>query len=264
MKRLFLLATASMAAFVAVSQPRLAAAQNQQFEIAEEQFESWVFQTSSNEAGCRKRLDAILSMELAGLQRQFDLSEAQQQKLRLAAQGDVKLFFDKVERARDFFHENRTDQQAINLVFQEIQPLQQQLADEFFGEESLFRKVLRATLDERQSEQLQALEEKSRVERHHRLVRTIVFQAETQLPMIAGQREAFVKLLLENSRPPAKSSNYDSYVLMYYANEIPDEAYSEIFDQPQREALRQFLQRAQQLKPFLEQQGLLAEEESDE
>lgn len=264
MKRRFLLATAAMVPFLAVSLIQLAAAQNQQFELAEEQFESWMFQNSGNEAGCRKHLEAILSMELAGLERQFELSETQRQKLRLAAQGDIKLFFDKVERARDFFRENRTDQQAINAVFQEIQPLQQRLTGDFFDKDSLFHKVLAATLDERQAEQLQALEEKERVERHHRSVRALVFQAETQLPMIARQREALVELLLEHSRPPVKSSNYDSYVLMYYATEIPDEAFADIFDRPQREALRQFLQRGQQLKPFLEQQGLLAEEESDD
>lgn len=236
----------------------------QQFEISEDQFDSWMFQTSGNEAGCRKRLEASLGTELARLTQRFDLSESQQQKLRLAAQGDIKQFFDSVERARAFFLKNRTDQQAIQAVFQEIQPLQQQLASDFFGSESLFRKVLITTLDNEQSEALQALEEKQRVARHHQLVRETVLQAEKILPMVARQRDAFVELLTRHSRPPTKSSNYDSYVIMYYASEIPDEVFAEIFDKPQRDALRQFLQRGQQLKPFLEQQGLLAEEDNDE
>ena len=57
------------------------------------------------------------------VQRSCELSDAQKKKLLLAGNGDIKHFQDRVAEARRVFEKYRHDQNSMQLIFQETQPL---------------------------------------------------------------------------------------------------------------------------------------------
>src|SRR5258707_11945120 len=93
------------------------------FVMADENFEQWIFREFQNAAGARGRLDSLLMLNIESVAQVCGLSEAQRQKLWLAGRGDIKRFFDSVDELRRKFQSVKTDQNRLQVLFREVQPL---------------------------------------------------------------------------------------------------------------------------------------------
>src|SRR5206468_1361603 len=87
-------------------------------------FDNWVFPGAQNAQAGRQRLLTQVDLQLAEVKRVCHLSQEQEDKLRLAARGDVGRFLDEVEKLRRKFTTAKRDREAINEMWQEVQPLQ--------------------------------------------------------------------------------------------------------------------------------------------
>ena len=94
------------------------------FVLNDAQFDSWAFGGKWPDTTIRSKLDSLLTMQIDEIDRNSTLTEAQRNKLRLAGSGDIKRFVDRVEEKRSQLIGRKVDQNKINELYQQIQPLQ--------------------------------------------------------------------------------------------------------------------------------------------
>jgi hypothetical protein len=236
------------------------AAQQQQmnvFMMADENFDQWVFGGGRNSIQGRKRLEALLALQIDQLDRTCALSEAQKKKLQLAGQGDIKRFFVRVEEKRKKFQLVKHDQNKVGEIFQEIQPLQNSLNNGLYGPGSLFAKTVKRTLDADQTAKLAQNEREKKLFRYRAKIDLAVTMLDRAVGLKADQRKQLAKLLLEETHPPERFGQWDYYVVLLQAAELPQEKLKPLFDDVQWRLLNRQLDQAKGMKQFLQQNGFL-------
>jgi len=203
------------------------------FEMNENQFEQWVFNGSRNAQDGMKRIESQLNMRLDSLDLLCDLTDSQKQQLRLAAKGDLDRFNDDYEKAHRKFMAVRKDRNAINNIWQDIQPLQQRLNTGLYGSDSLYAKSIRRVLSPEQREKYDEVERQRRQYRFEALIGYEVGVLERRMPLTNEQRTKLIELIIAESTAPQSSSRYDRYVVWCLASRIPEEKFKPLFDDVQ-------------------------------
>ncbi|SIO58141.1 hypothetical protein SAMN05444166_5575 [Singulisphaera sp. GP187] len=239
-------------------------AMQQDFFIDESTFDSWVFGNSRNATNARARLDSMLELKLAELDRVARLTEAQKKKLELASRGDIKRFFDQVAVKRQTFDLVRRDRQKFGMFYQEIQPLQQALQRGLFGDGSLFAKTVKKSLDDGQAVAFDALNAQRRqFQRQARLGRLLV-TLDHSVGLDQDQRQRLTKLIVEETRSPIRPSSYDLYCVLIQLAQLPEDRIKPIFHDSQWLAIHQLLAQSKAYKQIMRREGVLPGESPDE
>ncbi len=225
------------------------------WEIDVANFDQWIFNSSGNTISPLGQLEVSLDLQMDFLERTCTLTDEQRKKLRLAATGDVERFLHQLERTRAHFMLVRRDQQRFNEIWQEIQPLQQQVQSGLFGRGSLFNKVLEATLSESQYAEYQRVDLERRRYRFQARIMLALEQLDMTMPMTDEQRTALTERLLKFEPPRYISMEYDHYVTLAMLARIPEKQLKEILDPTQMAVLRQHLRQGRALEQFLKQNG---------
>ena len=113
-----------------------------------------------------------------------------EEELELASRGDIKRFFDKVEVKRKAFQLVRNDQQKFGEFYQQIQPLQQTFNQGLFGDDSLFAKTVKKTLDPGQLAQYDDLSRQRRQLRQQAMLGRVLATLDNSLALEIRQRRA--------------------------------------------------------------------------
>jgi hypothetical protein len=205
-------------------------------------------------------LTAQLESELASIERNCKLTEVQRERLMLAGQGDVARFMDRVNALRDEVVGKSYDNNDISNIYMRIQPLATELRQGVFQEDSLLRKLERSTLTKEQAEEVAAAKRERMAFQYAAKVRLQVVTLERAVPMTDEQRQAFVKLVLAETKPPLRFGEMDAYVTLYQISSLSEEKIAAIFDKAQTTKIQEHLQQARGLGAHLRQQGLIAEE----
>lgn len=124
-------------------------------EMAESEFDRFLFGNRSSAAAARARFENILTKKLAALHRTCGLSDGLRSKLELAGRGDLKRFFDRIDGLRTEVcnpDSDTSDGQFVwnKLTMRKCEWLQRKLSADLFGYGSLFDKTLRNTLSPEQ------------------------------------------------------------------------------------------------------------------
>ena len=243
--------------------PNPCLAQNQ-IDLA--QFDSWIFQRHGrDEARCRSGLKKEIELQFVRIEQSTPLTESQKDALRLAGQGDIKRFFDRVNDARETFlkMEQKNDNQNINEAYQLASPLQQELMQGLFGDGSLVEKVTRYVMTEDQATELKERE----IEQFRALmeVRGKVFLATLGrgMALTAKQQRELHELFRKKTQqiqklPSGKSQvSLQNHLFAIWLVETPDGEIVSIFDPAQRQSIEKLGERAKAIRPMLKQQGLI-------
>jgi hypothetical protein len=225
--------------------------------VSDQQFEQWVFGGGRNRTAGRQRLTTLLTLQIDDLDRACMLTDPQKARLRLAGRGDIVRFFERVDDTRKKFDLVKNDQNKINQIFQDIQPLQSALNTGLFGDGSIFMKTLRKTLNEEQAAQYDKLQREKNQFRYWAKVNLAVAMLDQAVGMTAEQRRRLEKVLVEETRPPAKFGQYDYYVVLYQAANLPEEKLKPIFDDVQWRLLTRQFQQAKGMEQFLQKGNFL-------
>lgn len=206
----------------------------------------------------RARIESQLQLLLDELVRDCELDDAQQQKLQLAARGDIKRFFDQVDAARKKYLTVKGNGGLLNPFFQEqILPLQMQYTKGMFGEGSMFSKTLRNTLTADQQAKYQAVLTARRKAAYKVMLESSLHKA------VGGLRvEQLVKvqeLLLEQTQPPLQFGQYDQQVIMLKLSQVPVEKLREVLDKDQWKKLQPGLLQASGTEDWLARFGVIEE-----
>lgn len=232
--------------------------------IGVENFERWVFNSTGNGNGSeiktRQHFQNQAKSRIDRIDQMCGLTEMQKKKLELAAKGDMVHFFDRVEVAREKFMRLRHDQQKMQEIWQDIQPLQTAIQSEQFSAGSFFRKTLQRTLSEEQFAKFENAEMERRKFIYRAKILSVVASLETNTPMSADQREKLVQLIETETPVPRAFGQYDQYVVLYQMGRIPPEKMQSIFDESQIKLLERRLNQGRGMGQWLERMGLLGEE----
>ncbi|QDT46113.1 hypothetical protein Pan258_01300 [Symmachiella dynata] len=227
------------------------------FQISPEQFDQWVFRANGNARQARKRLDSQLTMRMNEIHRICSLDQTQKQKLSLAAAGDIKRFYDDVEKMRAKFMAVRNDRNAFGNIWQEIQPLQQKVSSGLFESDSLFHKTIRGTLTPQQRVKYDRAELKRRNFRFNAQVAVAVSLLERRMPLTEAQRSQLIKLISEVAPPPLRFGRYDQYVVWYFASQIPEATVKKILDEAQWEVFKPQVRQGKGMQQTLRREGYI-------
>jgi hypothetical protein len=241
-------------------EPAMLAEPVAQFEIPENQFDSWVFQNFPNAQAARKKLDEMLDLLAEDVERSCELSESQSKKLRLAGRGDILRFFDQVEVVRQKFLLVRKDQNKFNQIWQDISPLQVTFQAGLHDDDSLFAKTLRNMLNDRQRVAYESTCGERRRFQYRAKVELIVAMLDNALPLREEKRQKFISLILEKTKPPRRFGLQDYYVVMWNISKIPEADLKALFDDTEWKVLRQQFNQVRGMEQWLKQSGLLENE----
>lgn len=230
---------------------------NQGFMIDESNFDQWIFQGSGNAAAGRARLVSHLKLKLDELTKTCDLTESQRKKLQLAAQGDMKRFFDQVEVVRKKFLAVRNDQNAFNQIWSEINPLQQKQQAGLFNESSMFEKTLRSTLNEEQRQRYQKVTEERRRFRYRASIQTSLVSLSDTVALKDEQHKAIAKLLLEETPLPLRFGQQDQQIVLYGLSKLPSAKLKAILTDRQWKLLQPQINQGQAMEQYLAQNGFI-------
>lgn len=229
-----------------------ALAQNK-FVMDENQFNGWLFQGS----GQAPKGESEVTLMVEAIDRSCHLTAEQKEKLRLAGHGDYSRFDQKVNDLRSECIGKTYDQNEMQELYQKFQPLTEQYRSGMLGSTSLFAKVVNRVLTPEQREEHEAAEAERRKTRHAAKVRLFVAILEQSCPMKASQRDALVELLLKETRPALRSSEYDWYVVVVQAGRIPDSKLKPILDQAQLTYVKKITGKARGMEATLKHVGVL-------
>lgn len=221
------------------------------------QFDSFIFQQQGVGELTRERLESSIDLQVRRIQQSTQLRDEQKQQLRLAGQGDIQHFFNRVVAARQQFQALDPAKADFREAYEIAAPLQMELMRGLFGEDSMFAKVVRTTLDK---EQLEAHQEQEAIRRHQEKeanVRMYISSMEANLPITAAQREALVQLASAQLGELRPNSRLHMQLVAYRLFTIPDEKMAEIFDAGQMAAFRKMRSRMGDVEQILRQQGVL-------
>ena len=231
---------------------------NPNFNVNEANFDQWVFPGGGGANAGRKRIQDRLKLQLDELNRVCGLTDAQQQKLSLAARGDMKRFFDQVEELRKKFLEVRQDQNAFGLIWQEIQPLQRKQASGLFNDPSLYSKIRAKTLSVEQSEKYRAVLEERQRFRYRASVEVAMTTLENSVALDQKQREALAQLLIDKTQPPEAFGQHDYNFVMYRLARLPEQEVKSLLDERQWKTIQPQLTQGRNMKAMLIQNGVVS------
>lgn len=227
-------------------------AQNK-FTMDENQFNGWLYQGS----GQAPDENSELTLMVDSIDRTCHLNAEQKDKLRLAGHGDFARFDQKVSDLRSECIGKTYDQNQMQELYQKFQPLTAQYQSGMLGETSLFAKVVHRILTPEQQEEYDAAEAERRTKRHQAKVRLFVAILEQSCPLKSSQRNAMVDLLLKETQPALRSSEYDWYVVVVQTAHIPDSKLKPILDQAQLNYVKKITMQARGMEAMLRQMGVL-------
>jgi hypothetical protein len=234
------------------------AAQRNEGEI---NFDQQIFPGLTNAADGKRRLETQVKFQLTEIDRACQLTEAQRERLTLAARGDLQRFLEQVEVVRRKFDAVKHDQDKLGQVWQELQPLQIRQARGFTGPDTVLAKVLGKTLNEEQAKQVEAAQAERRRFRYEAGIGISLNSMEAWVALTKNQRQALTKLLLELP-PPRVFGQYDHMLVNYRLASLPQTKVQPIFDNRQWQALQQYLAQARAMREHLIEQGYISRDEN--
>ncbi len=246
-------------------EPMPAGMQVQNFEIQENQFDSWIFQNFPTAVAARKRLDEMLMLRIDDVDQACQLTEPQRKRLRLAARGDVVQFFEKVEVVRKKFLLVRKDQQKFNEIWQDISPLQVQFQAGLFGDDSFYHKTLRNMLKGEQLSKYSQIDGERRKFQYQAKVELVVAMLENAIPLRDEQRQKLITLIVDETKPPRSfGQQQDYYLVMWNVSKIPEKTLKPLFSEAEWKVLNQQFAQVRGLEQWLKQSGALAKDGEEE
>lgn len=230
--------------------------------------DQWIFRANGAKAvpqkngqapAARTGIDSQLNALLDELAQVCQLSEPQRHKLTLAGNGDVKRFFDQVDKVYKMPRGERVDQNQLQQIRRDCNALQQQYSRGLFGDESLFGKALGKTLTDEQQAKYQAAMLFRRRAGYRVAIEESLSNLGNGVLLRREQRDSLQKLLLDETQPPLLFGRYDRHVVMFRLSQLPTAKLKEVLDKGQWKLLQPQLLQASGTEDTLARVGVIEE-----
>ena len=226
-------------------------------------FDSWALQGKS-EREFRKSCENQAELFIDNLKQTVQLTEPQESKIRLAAQGDIHRFFVQVAEARYKTRNMQPNNQQVNEISRIISPIQQVVQKGLLNEQSLFESTVNQVLDDQQRERWSVAKEKHVESLHRAILQLQLVQLEHCMPLLAKQREKLIDLTLTRLKGKKVDMQYRLYLIEYAMYGIPTDKLNSFLDKPQVELFQKRGAQAMGWKSMLESAGVKFDDEAKE
>ncbi len=207
----------------------------------------------------QQQIENQLADKVQQLSSEYDLSEAQQAKLLLAAQCEAKLFSNAVDELRQKYNSLGSDRIGQLELLKQAQTLQHK-RQTLFGPDSFSSKVMARTVTgEQLSKHRAALDDRLRL-RHRSNIEGAIRDIERHVVIKIPQQEALVELLISEIPPPKSSHDYDETLVKYQLSRIPEQKLRPIFEEDQWPQVCQVLEGFRAFEAALFERGLIIDE----
>ena len=159
--------------------------------------DSWLFSSHGNEANARRFLDNQLDARIAMFDGMFELSDSQTTKLQMAGSFDIVRYFAEADRIRSQFGA-QVNQNDFNKVWQEVQPLRQKFQRGLLSTGSMFAKVSKNSLDEKQYREFAGLEAEKLKFAYRSTIKLVLTELEKLAPLRDEQRRQILEVLVDH------------------------------------------------------------------
>jgi hypothetical protein len=228
-----------------------------QFAAMNNQVDQWLFGRFGGADGARGKLESALALRIDDLERTFDLTPAQKKKLKLAGNGDLKRYFDRVDAVKRRFAQVQNN--PNNNIWQEVQPLQAEMNAGIFGDGSIFSKTIGKTLSADQRARYESLCRERMAWRRRAVIDWFVVHIDRGLGFSEDQRSRLVDLLVKDTPAPRRYGQGDYWYFMFELSRLPKEKLQSMLDAPQWRLLSKQLAQARGMEQWLRQNGILAD-----
>jgi hypothetical protein len=227
------------------------------FILTPETLDQWIFSNVGNSAQAFSQVDTQVKLRIEAVDRVCSLSPPQKIKLQLAADRDIKKFHDQYDQLKLKYQHTKQNPNNLNNVMSAIAPLQQQWNAGIIGDSSMLAKVIENTLTADQWSAYEKEQSERTGYRYRAKIKLALATLESTVPMTVEQREQLEKLLLAETKPPKKFSQFDPQVVLLQAANLPEAKFKNIFDDGQMKSLQQVFQQVKGMEPMLKQQEIL-------
>ncbi|MBA3316438.1 MAG: hypothetical protein H0T47_24535 [Planctomycetaceae bacterium] len=227
-----------------------------------EQVAHWVFgnQNMIQRGGIQSYRGTIadgLRLQLDLIETTTSLTEPQRTKLELAGRGDVDRFMDRYEAfARECPGGAVTQDKYVELN-RKAQPLARRYRAGLHGEGSLFRKVLRSTLEAEQLARVEASQAERNRMRYQTLVKATVAMIDQKIPLTADQRKRLIDVTMSETTPPdaVVEGHYKYYAVLFQMSQIREDRIQPIFADDEWPAFKVLMQQGQMARGMIFRAG---------
>ena len=252
----------AIAAFAMSALVLFASGSRAQFVYTMDYVDSCIFQQDRAVPAARQRLASHLTIHMDEIDRACKLTEDQKKKLQLAGKGDIKHFFDRYENVRrNFkpFNQNQPDFQEVwQKLWEEVSPLQSNLQNGLFEEESLFSKSVSNALTPAQRKGFEAMEKERREFNWRITISQAVEMLDRSMRLTKAQRTFLSDLMLKETKAPWRNAQnyYEQYYLFWQLDRLPHEKFRPKFDEVQLKVLDRHLQQAKNVARSMQKNKL--------
>jgi hypothetical protein len=197
------------------------------------QFDRWVRSEFGTTAEARRHLEILLSERFDQLEGFCTLTESQQKKLNVAANGDIKRFLERLDRIARAIEKSEIDEDEFRHQRQELRALQSALVAKVFDANSLFSKTIANTLNPEQRASYENRDRDQMVFLYRKAIVQTVKNLEGVLKLKKEQSRQFETLLIKETRPPRKFGQSAYAFVMFQASKLPEATLKSIFDDSQ-------------------------------
>lgn len=232
-------------------------------QIPAQQIDMWIFRQDRSPDLARQRQVSLLNLKMDELNRTCRLTPEQSKKLNLTGQGDIKRFFDRCEALKEKVQFDQADNQDMNAVLQETNPLAMTLQAGLFQPGSLFQRAIPNTLSAAQLTAYEAVVQERLRARHSANILLVTTTLEEAAPLPDSQRKKLISFLNKEIKPARVSGSYDFYYLVWQLGTIPEDKLKPFFDANQWRAVERFVSQYRNIEPTLRQAGYLQDAEEN-
>jgi hypothetical protein len=219
-------------------------------------FDQWVLQ-GRTKTQIETTIKQSLALKMEAVSRACKLSDAQREKLEMAGELDVKRTSRAIDELREKFRIAAQDQETYSRLINEGSAMITSLQSGIYSEASLFHKVIDQTLTREQSVNYERQERERRKSRYQANIELVLSNVEGSIILTADEQKKVVKLLLDETEPPKRFGQYDTYLVFVQLSKLPEAKIKTILDDTQRKSLKRLVDRFRGMEQTLKMQGYM-------
>ena len=191
------------------------------------------------------------------------LTEAQQQKLSLAAGGETKRFFEQVDILRERYLTTNDDENVYQTLGQDIARLQQRLNVDAYGDDSLLAKTIRFALSDEQRARFDQMRIERRAFQRRALIESTLLSLEETVPLTAVQYTTILDWMLDEKLDRVHGAVSDMNYVYCRLYSLSEARLKSLLDERQWTALQSQIPDRFSIEEMLIDEGTLSREEVD-
>jgi hypothetical protein len=224
------------------------------------QFDAQLLGPAQSMGAVGQQLRRVLNIQIARLNLDYSLTDAQKKKLFVAGEGDIKRFFDRMAELKTKFETAKYDRTQLIACLQAARRMRADSRGTIFGAGSLLDKTLVTTATAEQKAKGEEAQRLREIAAHRAAVANTMKWLDQVLLLGEDQRRRLEQLVLAASRPQPGSGLSGPASILFQLTKLPSEQLKAVLRDDQWRRLERQLAAFRNLKDRPQQRGAVGGE----